>query len=193
MINIKEYISSIDRSLLYKLGVICLVYIVFIFFFLVPAFKDYGVLTQKKKENKDLTQKALKSAQDYAAMSQKLMNAEILLEDVSKLIATDKQVKNALSEISELATECNVKILEITPEDRSLGQDALLDKYCDRQGLQIDLESGYHQLAKFIQKLETHNYIFQIISLRMIPGESADKKQLARLELAAISKKRDLL
>lgn len=192
MIDIQDYIKSIDRSLLIKLGVILIAFIVFVVFFLVPAFKDHGDLVSKKKENKAATQKALINAAEYARLSEDHLKAESELKEVSQLIATDKQVKNVLSEISELATSCNVKILEMLPQDKNLGEDPLLDEYCERHGLQIDLECGYHQLANFIQKLETHKYIIQIISLRMIPGEQG-KTQLARLDIAVISKKKDFL
>jgi hypothetical protein len=74
-----------------------------------------------------------------------------------------------------------------------LEENSLLDQYCDRQGLQIDLECGYHNLSKFIEALETYRYVIQIISLRMIPGETPGKKQLARLEIAIVSKKKELL
>ena len=146
---------------------------------------------KKKKANKSATGKALKNAGAYTHLSEEQLKAELELQEVSNLIATDKEVKNVLSEISELATSCNVKILEMVPNDKHLDDDdELLNKYCERHGLQIDLECGYHQLAQFIQKLETHQYIIQIISLRMIPGELG-KKQLARLEIAVISKKQD--
>jgi Tfp pilus assembly protein PilO len=193
MINIKDYISTIDKKLLYKIGGMALLYIVFCVFFFFPAVKDYGTLVQKKKENKAATQKALKNAEEFTRLSQERLQAEVLLRDVSSLIATDKEVKNILNEISQLATQCNVKILEIVPQDSSLDDNPLLDEYCDRQGLQIDLECEYHQLAKFIETLETYRYVIEIISLRMIPGENLGKKQLARIEIAIVSKKKELL
>jgi Tfp pilus assembly protein PilO len=193
MINIKDYISTIDKKLLYKIGGMALLYIVFCVFFFFPAVKDYGTFVQKKKENKAATQKALKSAEEYTRLSQERLQAEVLLRDVSSLIATEKEVKNILNEISQLATQGNVKILEIVPQDSSLDDNPLLDEYCDRQGLQIDLECEYHQLAKFIETLETYRYAIEIISMRMIPGENLGKKQLARIEIAIVSKKKELL
>ncbi len=193
MMNIKDYISTIDRKLLYKIGGMALLYIVFLMFFFIPAIRDYGVFNQKKKENKAATQKALKNAEEFTRLSQKRLEAEVLLKDVSSMIATDKEVKNILNEISQIATQCNVKILEIVPQDSGLEENPLLDEYCERQGLQIDLQCGYHQLARFIQELETYTYLIEIISLRLIPGENVGKEQLARIEIAIISKKKELL
>ncbi|MFC1809594.1 type 4a pilus biogenesis protein PilO [Candidatus Omnitrophota bacterium] len=193
MIDIRRYIATIDRKLLYKLGGIFALYLIFFTVFFFPAIKDYKALLQKKKGNKRATQNALKKAKEFTSLSQQRLNAELLLREVSDLIPTDNEARNHLSEISELATVCDVKILEILPQDKNIVENKRLDEYCDRQGLQLDLECGYHQLAKFISKLETHKYLIQILSLKMIPGEKAVKRHLARLELVVVSKKKGFL
>jgi len=192
MHTVREYIKSIDRTLLWKLGTMLIVYVI-VGLLIFVKFREYSQLNEQRKVNKDATTRALKNASDFSDISKQRLQAELLLREVSGMLASPAVVKTVMSDISELATACNVNILEVVPEEQTAVTDDLFLQYCDRSDFRLDVECGYHQLGKLVEKIENFKYLIRVVSLKIIPNPKSDKLHLARITIAVFSKKKDFL
>ena len=87
--------------------------------------------------------------------------------------------REIISTITDLATVADLKIISLTAEKKSvaLGISKVYNKVLFNLTIQVD---GFHQLAKFISKLESNPMIF-IIELVRIRGVSAGARELTGL------------
>lgn len=193
MINIREYLSTVDRRLLYKLGIVVVLYLAFFMFFFIPSIKEYRQLQAKRLENRDVTKRALKNAEQIAKLSQEKLQLDVLLKDANSMIASPKAVKSFLGDISQLATLSDVKIIEITPVETALFSEGTVAEYCTTHAFQIDMECGYHELGKFVDRIENYQNLARIISLQMLPGVKSEKIHIARMQLVIFGKMKELV
>ena len=193
MIPIKQTLLSFDKTLLYKLSIFLVLYVIIIFFGIIPSIQKGSKLKETRSTTRDARTRALNQAKTVGELSQQCMRLEAVVQEISNRVANEKEVKNMVAAISEMASSSKVKINEIAPIDLVLDVDDNFKKFSSIQSFELTFESDYHSLGKFLEKIENHDKIIRIAELKLVPDSKLNKIHKGSLTISVFSRKNDLL
>lgn len=168
-----EFLQNLDKQKINNiLIVVGLVVLLDVFFILKPQFnkitKEY--LPKKREIIQEL--KAFKEGvKTSPGVAVKLQQLETNVEESLSQLTSEQDIPGFLSWISSVARDNKVRLMEIKPlkelKIKRKAKDAagsLKDRYY-LLPVQLNLESGYHQLGSFLNQLEQGRYFIRLADL----------------------------
>ena len=132
-------------------------------------------MPQAGKLKKDIVvARAAISSKDSLTERYAKLNSE--LPDFEKMFVTEEEIPLLLSEVSRIAKDSNIVIMQVRPSGQQMNRAVEGGKagMFSRLLINLDLKCAYHRLGEFINKLETSiRYLkvlaFDISSVREAP------------------------
>ncbi|MEA3328238.1 MAG: type 4a pilus biogenesis protein PilO [Candidatus Omnitrophota bacterium] len=160
---------SKEKSQLLILSFLVMIIILagYFYFFLTPKVAALGTaLTQTA-----VLRKKIIAADDLIANTGKF-KSEIaeLKEQVGQYetrLPAKKEIASILNQLSGLASREQIKIIGIKELELEKSKDDPKKSAYDEIPIQIDMKSGYHQLARFINQIESSDRLMKIESLKV--------------------------
>ncbi len=148
-------------------AVLILIVVVYLFLFFIPEVK---VLFGRLAECSQLKVKIVKTKKDWANIDSFKEKIALLNEQVDyyeKKLPSEKEVAALLEFLSDSAKELNVRITEIKPiEQDKVGEASIYYQV----PILLRAECGYHQLGRFLSKLENADRFMKINNIKIEAG-----------------------
>ena len=184
----KELSPKQKKNILIALSIVVFLYIDCAYI-LIPQIKNLKNISVKLRTAK----KDLVDYGGYGADTQSLKNdletikkKNLIMED---MIFADADMPLLLDDISQKAAVCGVKILQINPQSQISQSKDKAEPSAEISGfklqpveIKIGLSSGYHQLGKFLSRVE-ENPLIAVSDLKMVRDNSDLAKQKTALTL----------
>ena len=188
MSNLPDFTALLKEKkyLIKPLGIIVLILVLD---FTIVLRSQIVSLAQAISRVSELKKDIAKAKKDIARGSL-LKHGDKLKSDIfteEKKVVPEQEIPLFLSEISQIAKDSNVKLMQIKPA--KLGKEEAKDiggRMYFRLSIDLDLISAYHPLGVFINKMETaQRYIkvlnFNITSVKDVPFEYPVKMEIETL------------
>ena len=135
-------------------------------------------VSQKSKDLK-------KAKTDIALIGQFQERSEVLQKKMEQLafrIPQEEEIPLIVENISRIANESFVKITSIKPlkEEKQLFLSSEMGTYYEIP-IAIEAKCGYHQLGKFINKLENNQTVMNVAGLEVAPNPQDKFRRFAKL------------
>ena len=190
--DLKSYFLSLDRQVFIKFGFLGLAYVVVIFHFLLPSIETNKRLDIERVGKSSSVQNTLKQAVQVSGLAEESLETELALKQLKGHIATEREVENILSDLSQIARVVDVKLNEVSPVDLSFDRGALYGQYIAESSFQIDLEGGFHNISEFVEKLELYHKLIRVAGLTVLPNPENNRLHQASLSVTIPLQKMDL-
>jgi Tfp pilus assembly protein PilO len=111
-----------------------------------------------------------------------------LIESTQGRIFTVEDMGVFLGQVSKKASESGVELQTSNPlAEKTVFPDPYDQKYLP-SGYEFTVEGGYHSLGNFVSRIEGHEKLLRIQSLKISPSKKTPGKNVAELKLWAILK-----
>lgn len=119
-------------------------------------------------------------------LKEKITQLDRKLDYYEKSLPSEKDIPAVLEYLSNSAKGLDVKIIEIKPIEQSeTGTNENLIYYC--VPILLKAECGYHQLGRFINKLENADRFMRISDIRVRTASRAGKNSIHNVELVILT------
>lgn len=173
--------SKREKALLFTFVVMSAMTLYF-YIFLKPAINTLSTVAPKVS----ILKKELDDAKYLVSNKENIEKSRVelarKLEGYNEFFPGEQELQRLLKDFSNLASESNVKIIGIKPLAQGEYAAKKTDMYEERP-YKIMAKSGYHELGRFIQRLETGRKFIAVKDIKI----AADEKDIARhnVELVA--------
>jgi len=185
-LNINDLIVKLTQdkkqTMLVFGGIVAVFAGVYLYMLLIPLFQtisktriDIRTLREELKGVNESIGKEDMLKKKIASMNQTVSSYE-------KKLPTEREMPTILEEIARMARDTNVKIIGISPLGFKANTGGEKMPYQEAP-ISITARGGYHEIGKFINKLENGSRFVSIADI-MISGENEDKR-VHSLELVA--------
>ncbi len=187
-INIEEYINKIqlDKKKLILIGLICVIVIYIDYSFILKP-QVSGIASAKNKIKKITAD--LDAFNKEASGIAVLKDGEGRGSSAKKELIAQDQLPQLLEEISLSANKNNVRIMQITPIKDVKQSSSTASASSNAVTIKLELITGYHDLASFINELENSTKFLMLDGLKIKREPSAVSKETVSLELKTYVKK----
>ncbi len=103
------------------------------------------------------------------------------IKEFERIFPREREIPKLLEKLSKVAGESGVKIIGIKPIGSSGYDQKEVEDIYQAIPIEIIASSGYHELGKFLQKLETGYRFFMIKDLEISTSKSSVKRHDIRL------------
>lgn len=163
-IKFKEFFSRKPTTI--NFSIIFLIIALYLFLFLIPGTKTlFGRLSECSR----LQAKIVATEKDWANLESfkaKISRLNERIDYYEKRLPGGKQVPAILEYLSNAAKELNVRITEISPVEQGRDKVAAPSLYYKVPVL-LKAECGYHQLGRFLNKLESADRFMKISDIKI--------------------------
>jgi len=150
--------------LLLSILILVVIIVLYVYLFLGPTLKGiFDVFPKIHSRSMDI-KLVLNDSEFEGKLKNKQSDLEAKIGKYEKRLSREKEIPMLLESLSKMAKESHVKILSITPGDRSL-----IRKKQEKKGsvyeevpIAITAQCGYHDLGTFINRLENDERYMQV-------------------------------
>ena len=147
--------------------ILALIVAAYLFVLLTPEIK---VLFQKLSEGNRLKARIVEIKKDWAnidTFKKRIAELHEQIDYYEKKLPGEKEIPAVLGYLSEAAKEMNVRITEIEPGKVDKDEIAPSSLYY-KEPILLNAECGYHQLGRFLSKLESADRFMKISDIKII-------------------------
>ncbi|MBF0217031.1 MAG: type 4a pilus biogenesis protein PilO [Candidatus Omnitrophica bacterium] len=152
-------------------GVLILASLVYISVFVVPIISRIGALHLEISDYNNKIMIAKKKISQMQSLSEKQKTISDELKRQSVRFADRKEITALLEDFAKIASNSEVKILSITPNDnkyiRGAGDGS---EFYTGMPITITAKTGYHQLGSFVGELEASERLIRIDGINIHAG-----------------------
>jgi Tfp pilus assembly protein PilO len=151
-------------------GILILISLFYISVFVVPMISRIGALQLEISDYSNkvrIAQKKVSQVQDLIG-KQKAISDE--LDRQSVRFADRKEITALLEDFAKIASNSEVKILSITPNDNKYLQGGVGSEFYAGMPITITAKTGYHQLGTFVSELEASERLIRIGDISIHAG-----------------------
>jgi hypothetical protein len=109
-----------------------------------------------------------------------------LINKTKKRVFTADEIALLLGQVSKKANEFHVDMLASKPVAEKPVFAAPYHLKYEPSGYQFTLQGGYHDLAKLVCRIETHEKLLRIRSIQITPSEKTPDRHIAELTIWAV-------
>ncbi len=188
--EILEMLKKVDKKTWIKIGAGATIFFAVAYLFIIPAWIKR---LEVKAKIKDLENKM--------QITQNLLRKQpILLKDKEKFLGLANEVKGRLYQpgeaslllglVSKFAEESKVSVVASTPKPFDGKFPPPFDAQYEASLYDFTVEGGYHDLATFISRIESHTKVLRVQRYNLRPQEDKPLTHLADVSLSAVSVKK---
>lgn len=111
------------------------------------------------------------------------------IKEVKARLFSPGEASLLLGRIAKLADESKVSIISSSPRDGKVEFPKPFDDSFKADLYDFTVEGGYHEMAHFINRIESYPQILRVELFQLSPNEDVPGKHLAEITLSAVSKK----
>lgn len=111
------------------------------------------------------------------------------IKEVKARLFSPGEASLLLGRIAKLADESEVSIISSSPRDGKVEFPKPFDASFKADLYDFTVEGGYHEMAHFINRIESYPQILRVELFQLSPNEDVPGKHLAEITLSAVSKK----
>lgn len=97
------------------------------------------------------------------------------IESYEQMLPAEQEIPKLLENLSQMARDSNVKIIGITPLPPK-GQAQSSEQIYQEKPILITAKSGYHELGKFLSKLENSNRFMKVVDIKIKTNSATPKR-----------------
>ena len=147
--------------------ILILITIVYLLLFFIPELK---VFFRKFTESSQLKAEIIKTQKDWAnidAVEKKILQLNERIDYYEKRLPDEKEIPSVLEYLSEAAKRMDVRITEIKPVEQDKDEISQFTLYY-KAPILLKAECGYHQLGRFLNRLESAARFMKINDLKIV-------------------------
>jgi Tfp pilus assembly protein PilO len=153
-------------------------------------FKLLANLNTKIKDYKSKSLLAKDFSRKVESFNSRRLSLKSKSEQLAKEIVPEEDVSLLIENISTIANKEFVKISQIRPQIEGKSQKLSTQEFnFSLLNINIEASAGYHQLGKFLNKLEKSNSFISVRELGITQEPSSNLRHSVRLVLATFIKK----
>ncbi len=185
--KIIDFLKNVDKKTWIKIGISAAVALLFIIIIVWPAWITRIEVHNKIRalEGQILTTQALfnkkpmlvRNKQEYSAYS----------TSAKKRIYPPGESSLLLGVISKMAEDTKVAIVASKPKAFEATFPPTFKQQYEGSAYDFTVEGGYHDLAKFISRIESNTKLLRVELFHVIPREETPKSHLADISFSAVS------
>ena len=187
--DIIEYLKTVDKKTWVKVGIGAVIFSVVFVLLIWPAwFKRPQILTTISAVESQLTTTQALFRKKPELFRAKEATIQYLSEAKERLYAPGES-SLLLGKISKLAEESNVTVVSSKPRELEQKIPAPYDQFYEGSEYDFTVEGGYHDIGRFIAKIESNPKLLRVRDFNVVPREDFEEVHLLKLTLTAISYK----
>jgi len=192
--RLKEFYNKINFKNKDIVLILVLVVIFFITDYNLILNNQFKLLTHLNSKVKDYKSKSL-LAKDFTqkvdSFNTRRLSLKSKSEQLAKEIVSENDVSLLIEDISNIANKEFVKISQIQPqiENKSPKKLSTQEFKFSLLNINIDAVAGYHQVGKFLNKLENSNSFISVKELSISQEANSNLRHNIRLVLSTFIKK----
>ena len=169
---------SKEKSQLLTLSFLAIVIILagYFYFFLTPKINALGKFLAQRSALKEKIAAADKLIDNTDKFKREIAVLKEQVGQYETRLPAKKEIASILNQLSGLASQEQIKIVGIKELELEKPKDDDEELAYDEIPIQIDMKSGYHQLARFINQIERSDRLMKIESLKI----SSDPQDLSK-------------
>ena len=109
-----------------------------------------------------------------------------LISKTQSRIFTADAMESLLGQVSKMATESRVEVLASKPMSEKTVFPAPYHLKYQPSGYEFTVQGRYHDLGRFVSRLENSEKLLRIQSIQIVPAEKMPDRHIAQLKLWAI-------
>lgn len=187
MADIMAFVKSVDKKTWMRAAAITAGVLVLWFFVIWPAWFERPAL---RREIQTMTNQI----RQVTALNQKRPTLEKNLKDYNDVITsakgrlfTTEEIGLLLGQISKMADESKVEVISSKPQNEKITYAPPYNAKYSARACDFSLLGGYHELGKFISRLESYGKLLRIQSLYIRPSDKNPEQHAADLRVLAIT------
>ena len=170
-----ELDESKKKVLLIYIAAVCGIFILYFLIFLKPSVTKLFSVIPKVRQRRIEMKVVTGDLEHRNKLELKIKNLEKKEDAYEKSFSKEKEIPMLLENLSKIAKSSGVKISGIKPINGSplrKPQEAEKEKDYQEVPIAVTAQSGYHELGKFINKLENDTRFMQVSDIKI---EANDK------------------
>lgn len=186
--DIISYFKGLDRKTWIRIGTAGVIIILVCVFIVGPAWFKRGLVRSQVA----LVQTQLRTVENLRIRKPEMMKQKQdyrkFVSDVKNRLYHPRDASLLLGEISRMANECQIKIIASRPEASKTNFPDRFKELYKANRYEFAVEGGYHQLGKFVSKIESNSKILRIQLFDIQPREDLPGSHIAEISLSVVSK-----
>ena len=185
--DLADFAKKVDKTTWIKAGIgVAVAGVVFIFFIWPAWFERGRVLGQIRAiQDQVATLQMLTSKREEWLRSQ--TDFKKFIQDTKDHLFQTSETSLLLGAISKLADESKVAIIASRPKDATEEIPKPFDQQYKANLFDFTVEGGYHAVATFVSRIESHPKLLRIQVCQLKPSEKTPEAHLADMTLSAMS------
>ncbi len=178
------------QELLVGVIVIAWVAVGYTYFVLNPMFKQFAVLGPEIVRLKNSIKSTKMEEQNLLVFREKAAELKIKMTEYQKRLPAEEEIPALLESLSRLATDCRVRIQEISPlmspavADAAKAAEAKAKESFREIPFLIKTNAGYHELGLFINRLEEGERLVEVTDLKIQGDPENPRLHSAELKIS---------
>ncbi len=188
------FLKSFDRETWIKVGIGAVVLGLFTYFIAIPAWITRGDLQQKASavEGQIIRLQTLKrNEKNWLSQKEETLT---YIQTIKERLYSPGETSLLLGLVSKIAEEAKVSIVASKPREGETIE--FPEPYSSRYHAELydfGLEGGYHEIGKFMEKIESYHKILRVEAFQLNPAKEDQKGHIAELTLSAIILKEEAI
>lgn len=161
---------------------------VYVQYYFVPTSQKLSNLQAQLRQSRDKLKSLEAITANEALLQAQYKQVEQAVALLRKSLPGESELPAVMEVLSNLASKSNVKIQTIFPERSSIAVNKALSldpSVYKEVPIQIDAIAGFHQLATFLNQVETGDKPMQMVSMRISSNPKDPRKHQINLLLKA--------
>ncbi|MBN2097323.1 MAG: type 4a pilus biogenesis protein PilO [Candidatus Omnitrophica bacterium] len=159
------------KSQLQSYGLMALA-LIYLFFVIVPTAKGLLVKLLEVGQLKAMTLKTTEDWRNIEALKKRVAELNQKIDSYEKKLPGEKEIPAILEYLSAAAKELDLKLTEIKPVEQTKEQDQVGAFYY-KAPILLSAESPYHNLGRFINKLENADRFMKISNIKILANPNS--------------------
>jgi len=143
-----------------------------------PKFKEIKKLNDEILKAKEELQETQKIARIKDKLIQEINTLRESIDYYERRIPSEKAISWLLIELSRVARETGIKYLSITPQPEEKKESYI------KVPIRIEIQCGYHNLGKFLTKIENSQRFMSVDNIGILPDSSNPLKHRVSMTIS---------
>lgn len=185
--DILEYLKKIDRKTAIQIGIGAFIFLLIWIFFIYPAWFGRIAVKRHLQETRAQVSMAKTMILKKPEWVKTKDRAVSQVQEAKQRLFGLGETSLLLGTISQMAEDCNVAIVTSRPKKYDSKFPAPYDQQYEGSLYDLTVEGNYHEVGRFIGKVESYSKLLQVRSFDLNAKEDNPRLHIAEISLSAVS------